>query len=337
MFYFGCLVEGGSVEENVVYMMVLVVKCFGELLGFDVLVVVDFENGVKVDVGKLVLLENVCFNVGEKKDGEVLVKFYVVFCDVFVMDVFGIVYWVQVFIYGVGKFVIVVCVGILLVDELDVLEKVFVKFEKFMLVIVVGFKVLMKLDVLNCLFDKCDQLIVGGGIVNIFLVVVGFNVGKFLCEKDLIDIVKVIVVKVEVFLLMDVVVVEIIGLIDDFMEFVSNVIVVVKLVVDVGDNDMILDVGLDIVKFFVDKILEVKIVFWNGLVGVFEVDQFGDGIKVLVYVIVDSQVFFIVGGGDILVVVDKYNVVDKVFYIFIGGGVFLEYVEGKMFFVVVML
>ncbi|MGB3620827.1 MAG: phosphoglycerate kinase [Ketobacter sp.] len=337
MSHLGRPVEGGSAEENAAYTMAPVAKRLGELLGFDVPVVADFENGVKVDAGKLVLLENVRFNAGEKKDGEALAKSYAALCDVFVMDAFGTAHRAQASTHGVGKFATVACAGILLADELDALEKALAKPEKPMLAIVAGSKVSTKLDVLNCLSDKCDQLIVGGGIANTFLAAAGFNVGKSLCEKDLIDTAKAIAAKVEVPLPTDVVVAEITGPIDDFMEFVSNAKAVVKPVADVGDNDMILDVGPDTAKLFADKILAAKTVLWNGPVGVFEVDQFGDGTKVLAHAIADSQAFSIAGGGDTLAAVDKYNVADKVSYISTGGGAFLEYVEGKTLPAVAML
>jgi phosphoglycerate kinase len=290
-----------------------------------------------VEPGKLVLLENVRFNTGEKKDGEALAKTYASLCDVFVMDAFGTAHRAQASTHGVGKFADVACAGILLADELDALEKALAKPAKPMMAIVAGSKVSTKLDVLNSLSDKCDQLIVGGGIANTFLAAAGFNVGKSLCEKDLIDTAKAIAAKVEVPLPTDVVVAEINGPIDDFMDFVSNAKAVVKAVADVGDNDMILDVGPDTAKLFADKILAAKTVLWNGPVGVFEVDQFGEGTKVLAQAVADSQAFSIAGGGDTLAAVDKYDVADKVSYISTGGGAFLEYVEGKVLPAVAML
>lgn len=327
--YLGCLKEGVWSEVD---LLVLVVQCLFELLGCEVLLVCDWVDGVDVQLGQLVLLENCCMNVGEGKDDEVLLKKYVVLCDVFVMDVFGIVYCVQVFIYGVICFVLVVVGGLLLMVELDVLVQVLDVLVKLLLVIVVGSKVSIKLELLVNLVGKVDQLIVGGGIVNIFIVVVGYNVGKFLYELDLLDIVKKIVVDVKVcgvdiLLLVDVVIVK---------QFLFDVVVEVKVVDVVVEDDLILDIGLQIVVQYVQLIEKVGIVVWNGLVGVFEFEVFSKGIEVLVCVIVSLKVFFIVGGGDILVVVDKFDIVGDVSYIFIGGGVFLEFLEGKILLVVVV-
>ena len=221
--------------------------------------------------------------------------------------------------------------------RLDALEKALAAPARPMLAIVAGSKVSTKLDVLNALSEKCDQLIVGGGIANTFLAAAGYNVGKSLCEHDLIDTAKAIAAKVEVPLPTDVVVAEVTGPIEDFMDFVTNSKAVVKPVAEVGDNDMILDVGPDTAKLFADIILAAKTVLWNGPVGVFEVDQFGEGTKVLANAIADSAAFSIAGGGDTLAAVDKYGVADKVSYISTGGGAFLEYVEGKVLPAVAML
>ncbi|HAU12110.1 MAG TPA: phosphoglycerate kinase, partial [Gammaproteobacteria bacterium] len=293
--------------------------------------------GVSVDAGKLVLLENVRFNPGEKKDDEALAKAYAALCDVFVMDAFGTAHRAQASTHGVGKFAPVACAGILLGDELDALQKALASPARPMLAIVAGSKVSTKLDVLTALSEQCDQLIVGGGIANTFLAAAGFNVGKSLCEHDLIDTAKAIAAKVEVPLPTDVVVAEVTGPIEDFMDFVTHAEAVIKPVAQVGDNDMILDVGPDTAKNFAEIILAAKTVLWNGPVGVFEVDQFGEGTKVLANAIADSAAFSIAGGGDTLAAVDKYGVADKVSYISTGGGAFLEYVEGKVLPAVAML
>ena len=337
MSHLGRPVEGGSAEENAPYTMAPVAKRLSELLGFEVPVALDWQNGLSVEPGKLVLLENVRFNQGEKKDGEELSKAYASLCDVFVMDAFGTAHRAQASTHGVGKFAPVACAGILLGDELDALEKALAAPERPMLAIVAGSKVSTKLDVLTALSEQCDQLIVGGGIANTFLAAAGYNVGKSLCEHDLIDTAKAIAAKVEVPLPTDVVVAEVTGPIDDFMDFVTNAKAVIKPVAEVGDNDMILDVGPDTAKLFADIILAAKTVLWNGPVGVFEVDQFGEGTKVLAHAIADSAAFSIAGGGDTLAAVDKYGVADKVSYISTGGGAFLEYVEGKVLPAVAML
>jgi len=337
MSHLGRPTEGGSAEENAAYTMAPVAKRLSELLGFEVPVAVDWQNGLTVDAGKLVLLENVRFNQGEKKDVAELAQAYAALCDVFVMDAFGTAHRAQASTHGVGKFAPVACAGILLGNELDALEKALASPARPMLAIVAGSKVSTKLDVLTALSDQCDQLIVGGGIANTFLAAAGYNVGKSLCEHDLIDTAKAIAAKVEVPLPTDVVVAEITGPIEDFMEFVTNAKAVIKPVAEVGDNDMILDVGPDTAKQFAEIILAAKTVLWNGPVGVFEVDQFGEGTKVLANAIAESAAFSIAGGGDTLAAVDKYGVADKVSYISTGGGAFLEYVEGKVLPAVAML
>ncbi|HAG97150.1 MAG: phosphoglycerate kinase [Pseudomonadales bacterium] len=337
MSHLGRPVEGGSAEDNAAYTMAPVARRLSELLGFDVPVAADWQNGVSVDAGKLVLLENVRFNPGEKKDDEALAKAYAALCDVFVMDAFGTAHRAQASTHGVGKFAPVACAGILLGDELDALQKALASPARPMLAIVAGSKVSTKLDVLTALSEQCDQLIVGGGIANTFLAAAGFNVGKSLCEHDLIDTAKAIAAKVEVPLPTDVVVAEVTGPIEDFMDFVTHAEAVIKPVAQVGDNDMILDVGPDTAKNFAEIILAAKTVLWNGPVGVFEVDQFGEGTKVLANAIADSAAFSIAGGGDTLAAVDKYGVADKVSYISTGGGAFLEYVEGKVLPAVAML
>ena len=337
MSHLGRPVEGGSAEENAAFGMLPVANRLSELLGFDVPVAEDWQNGLTVEPGKLVQLQNVRFNKGEKKDDEALSKAYAALCDVFVMDAFGTAHRAQASTHGVGKFAPQACAGILLGNELDALEKALANPARPMLAIVAGSKVSTKLDVLNALSEKCDQLIVGGGIANTFLAAAGFNVGKSLCEHDLIDTAKAIAEKVEVPLPTDVVVAEVTGPIDDFMDFVSNAPAVIKPVADVGDNDMILDVGPETANKFAHIIKAAKTALWNGPVGVFEVDQFGEGTKVLSQAVADSEAFSIAGGGDTLAAVDKYGVADKVSYISTGGGAFLEYVEGKVLPAVAML
>lgn len=337
MSHLGRPVEGGSEEENAAFKMAPVAKRISELLGFEVPVMTDWKNGLDVAPGKLVLLENVRFNKGEKKDKEELAKAYAALCDVFVMDAFGTAHRAEASTHGVGHFAPVACAGILLGDELDALEKALAKPARPMLAIVAGSKVSTKLDVLTSLSEKCDQLIVGGGIANTFLAAAGFNVGKSLCESDLIDTAKAIAAKVSVPLPTDVVVAEVTGPIDDFMAFVTNAKAVVKKVEDVQDNDMILDVGPQTAKSFAKIITDAKTILWNGPVGVFEVDQFGGGTQALAQAIADSEGFSIAGGGDTLAAVDKYGVEDKVSYISTGGGAFLEFVEGKTLPAVAML
>ena len=337
MSHLGRPVEGGSDEENAAFKMAPVAHRISELLGFEVPVVADWKNGLSVEPGKLVLLENVRFNKGEKKDNEELARAYASLCDVFVMDAFGTAHRAEASTHGVGRFAPVACAGILLADELNALEKALANPARPMLAIVAGSKVSTKLDVLNSLSEKCDQLIVGGGIANTFLAAAGYNVGKSLCEADLIDTAKAIAAKVSVPLPTDVTVAEVTGPIDDFMAFVSSAKAVVKNVSDVGDNDMILDVGPETAAAFARIVTEAKTILWNGPVGVFEVDQFGEGTKTLAQAVAYSSAFSIAGGGDTIAAIDKYGVADQVSYISTGGGAFLEYVEGKTLPAVAML
>lgn len=299
-------------------------------LGRDVPLVSDYLNGVDVKAGEIVLFENVRFNKGEKKNADELAQKYAALCDVFVMDAFGTAHRAEGSTHGVAKFAPVACAGPLLAAELDALGKALDKPARPMVAIVAGSKVSTKLDVLTSLSSICDQLIVGGGIANTFLAAAGFKVGKSLCEHDLIDTAKAIAEKVNVPLPTDVVVAEITGPIDDFMAFVNAAKPVVKKVADVGDNDMILDVGPETAAQFADMLKASKTILWNGPVGVFEVDSFGNGTKELSNAIADSAAFSIAGGGDTLAAIDKYGVADKISYISTGGGAFLEFVEGKV-------
>jgi phosphoglycerate kinase len=199
-----------------------------------------------------------------------------------------------------------------------------------MVAIVAGSKVSTKLDVLNSLSTICDQLIVGGGIANTFLAAAGYNVGKSLCEADLIDTAKAIAAKVDVPLPVDVVVADTSNLDGDFMAFVNAASAIVKDVKDITDNDMILDVGPKTAERFAELLKSAKTILWNGPVGVFEVDQFGHGTQTLAQAIADSSAFSIAGGGDTLAAIDKYAVTDRIGYISTGGGAFLEFVEGKV-------
>ena len=337
MSHLGRPVEGGTAEENGPFTMAPVAARLGELLGFEVPLVKDYLDGVNVAPGHLVLFENVRFNKGEKKNNEDLARKLASLCDVFVMDAFGTAHRAEATTYGAGMFAPVACAGTLMAAELEALEKALAKPERPMLAIVAGSKVSTKLDVLNCLSEKCDQLIVGGGIANTFLAAAGYNVGKSLCEHDLIPTAKALAAKVSVPLPVDVVVAEVSGPIDDFMAFVSSAVPVIKQVADVGDNDMILDVGPETAAQFAGIVKQAKTILWNGPVGVFEVDAFGNGTKVLAEAIAASAGFSIAGGGDTLAAVDKYNVAEQVSYISTGGGAFLEYVEGKVLPAVEML
>ena len=324
--HLGRPVEGEFTEEN---SLKPVADYLSQALGRTVPLVQNYLNGIEVKAGEVVLLENVRFNKGEKKNADELAQQYAALCDVFVMDAFGTAHRAEGSTHGVAKFAKVACAGPLLAAELEALGKALKTPAHPMVAIVAGSKVSTKLDVLTSLSDLCDQLIVGGGIANTFLAAAGYNVGKSLCEHDLIDTAKAIAAKVNVPLPIDVVVAEVKGPIDDFMAFVNGVDAIVKSVEDVGDNDMILDVGPKTAAQFAEMLKASKTILWNGPVGVFEVDKFGHGTEVLSKAIADSAAFSIAGGGDTLAAIDKYGVSDKISYISTGGGAFLEFVEGK--------
>lgn len=290
-------------------------------LGREVPLVKDYLDGVEVKPGELVLLENVRFNKGEKKNTDELAQQYAALCDVFVMDAFGTAHRAQGSTHGVAKFAKVACAGPLLAAELDALGKALDKPQRPMVAIVAGSKVSTKLDVLTSLADICDQLIVGGGIANTFLAAAGYKVGKSLHEADLIDTAKAIAAKVAVPLPVDVVVAK---------EFAESAEATVKVISDVADDDMILDIGPKTAAMFGEMLKASQTILWNGPVGVFEFDQFGNGTKVLAQAIAQSPAFSIAGGGDTLAAIDKYGVAEQISYISTGGGAFLEFVEGKV-------
>ncbi len=290
-------------------------------LGREVPLIKDYLDGVEVKPGELVLLENVRFNKGEKKNTDELAQKYAALCDVFVMDAFGTAHRAQGSTHGVAKFAKVACAGPLLAAELDALGKALDKPQRPMVAIVAGSKVSTKLDVLTSLADICDQLIVGGGIANTFLAAAGYKVGKSLHEADLIDTAKAIAAKVAVPLPVDVVVAK---------EFAESAEATVKAIADVADDDMILDIGPKTAAMFGEMLKSSQTILWNGPVGVFEFDQFGNGTKVLAQAIAQSPAFSIAGGGDTLAAIDKYGVAEQISYISTGGGAFLEFVEGKV-------
>ena len=310
--------EGEFSEEN---SLAPVAAYLGKALGREVPLVKDYLGGVQVEPGQLVLLENVRFNAGEKKNADELAKQYAALCDVFVMDAFGTAHRAEGSTHGVAKFAKVAAAGPLLAGELDALGKALGNPARPMAAIVAGSKVSTKLDVLNSLAQICDQLIVGGGIANTFLAAAGYKVGKSLYEADLVDTAKAIAAKVSVPLPVDVVVAK---------EFAETAEAVTKSINDVADDDMILDIGPVSAQQFADLLKSAKTILWNGPVGVFEFDQFGEGTRTLAQAIADSDAFSIAGGGDTLAAIDKYGIGEKVSYISTGGGAFLEFVEGKV-------
>ena len=317
--------EGVFSEEN---SLAPVSAYLSEALGRKVPLVRDYLDGVEVQPGEVVLLENVRFNSGEKKNTDELSKKYAALCDIYVMDAFGTAHRAQASTHGAGAHARVTCAGPLLAAELEALGKALDKPAKPMAAIVAGSKVSTKLDVLNSLAEICDQLIVGGGIANTFLAAAGFPVGKSLYEADLVDTAKAIAAKVSVPLPVDVVVAK---------EFSADAEATVKAVADVAEDDMILDIGPQTAAHFAELLKSAKTVLWNGPVGVFEFEQFAGGTQVLAQAIADSDAFSIAGGGDTLAAIDKFGVSDKISYISTGGGAFLEFVEGKMLPAVEML
>lgn len=318
MSHLGRPTEGEYEEE---YSLQPVADHLSGLLGKPVKLVKDWQNGVELADGEVVLFENVRFNKGEKKDDETLSKAYAALCDIFVMDAFGTAHRAQASTHGVAKFAPVACAGPLLAAELDALAKALDKPERPLVAIVGGSKVSTKLTVLESLSDVVDQLIVGGGIANTFLAAAGKPVGKSLCEADLIPQAQALAAKVNIPLPTDVVVGQ---------EFSENAAATLKGVDDVTENDMIFDIGPDTAKQFATILKDAKTIIWNGPVGVFEFDQFGEGTKSLSLAIAESIAFSIAGGGDTLAAVDKYEIADKISYISTGGGAFLEFVEGKV-------
>lgn len=317
--------EGVFSEEN---SLAPVAAYLSEALGLEVPLVRDYLDGVEVKPGEVVLLENVRFNPGEKKNTDELSQKYAALCDVYVMDAFGTAHRAQASTHGAGKHAKVACAGPLLAAELEALGKALDKPAKPMAAIVAGSKVSTKLDVLNSLSEICDQLIVGGGIANTFLAAAGLPVGKSLYEPELVDTAKAIAAKVSVPLPVDVVVAK---------AFAADAEATVKAVADVAEDDMILDIGPQTAANFAELLKTAKTVLWNGPVGVFEFDQFADGTRVLAEAIAASDAFSIAGGGDTLAAIDKFGVADKISYISTGGGAFLEFVEGKVLPAVEML
>ena len=313
--------EGAGAEQNSAYTLAPVAAHLSTLLGSDVALVNDWQQGVELSNGDVCLLENVRFNVGEKANDDVLAKAYAGICDVFVMDAFGTSHRAQASTHGVAKYAPVACAGPLLATELDALKRALASPERPMVAIVGGSKVSTKLSVLDTLSDKVDQLIVGGGIANTFLAAAGKPVGKSLCEHDLLSTATAIANKTYIPLPIDVV---------TGVEFSATTPAVIKVAEAVADEDMIFDIGPQSQQQLNAILAEAKTIIWNGPVGVFEFDQFGLGTEAIANAIANSDAFSIAGGGDTLAAIDKYNVADKISYISTGGGAFLEFVEGKV-------
>jgi phosphoglycerate kinase len=295
------------------------------LLGQEVRLVRDWLEGIELDEGPVVLCENVRFNRGEKKDDEILAKKMADLCDIYVMDAFGSAHRAQSSTHGVAKYAPVACAGPLLVGELEALKKALDNPARPMIAIVGGSKVSTKLTMLESLLKVVDQLIVGGGIANTFIAAAGHNVGKSLYEADLLETATRLKAAVQerggdIPLPVDVVCGK---------EFSDSAEAILKRVSEVTDDDMIFDVGPKTSRHFTEILKGAGTIVWNGPIGVFEFDQFGEGTKMLARAIAESSAFSIAGGGDTLAAVAKYGMGDQVSYISTGGGAFLEFLEGK--------
>ena len=303
-----------------------------ELLGRDVPLVKDWLDGVEVEPGNVVLLENVRFLVGEKSCDDALAKKMAALCDVFVMDAFGTAHRAQASTYGVAEHAPVACAGPLLAAELEALAKALDNPARPMVAIVGGSKVSTKITVLDALANVVDCLIVGGGIANTFIAAAGHGVGKSLCEADMLDTARELAGnrddRAEIPVPSDVVVGD---------EFSADAKATIKATDAVLADEMILDIGPETAKRFAEILAGAGTIIWNGPVGVFEFDNFGAGTKALAEAIADSDAFSVAGGGDTLAAIDKYGLADKISYISTGGGAFLEFVEGKKLPAVAML
>lgn len=315
-------------EYNPEFSLQPVVDYLNDALDVPVRLAKDYLDGIELNGGEVVVLENVRFNKGEKKNDEALAKKMAALCDVYVMDAFGTAHRAQASTHGVGLFAETACAGPLLAGELEALGKAMDHPARPMVAIVGGSKVSTKLTVLKSLSQVADQLVVGGGIANTFIAANGGNVGKSLYEADLVDTAKELMKECSIPVATDVVVGK---------EFDEKTPATTKSVADVADDDMIFDLGPDSSAQLADILKNAKTILWNGPVGVFEFDQFAEGTKVIADAIAQSDAFSIAGGGDTLAAIDKFGIKDKVSYISTGGGAFLEFVEGKTLPAVAML
>jgi phosphoglycerate kinase len=315
--------EGVWSEEN---SLQPVADVLAAKLGKPVRLIRDWiEGGFDIAEGELVLLENCRINKGEKKNVEETARKYAALCDVFVMDAFGTAHRAQASTYGIAQYAPVASAGILLTGELDALNKALASPARPMVAIVGGSKVSTKLTVLEALSEKVDQLVVGGGIANTFLKAAGHPVGKSLCEDDLVPTAKALMEKMSargatIPIAVDVVVGK---------QFDPAEPAVLKDADAVADDEMIFDIGPKSAKELADIIMKAGTVVWNGPVGVFEFDQFGEGTKTVASAIANTHAFTLAGGGDTIAAIQKYDIYDKVSYISTAGGAFLEFLEGK--------
>jgi phosphoglycerate kinase len=315
-------------EYNEEFSLLPVVNYLKEHLSSPVRLEKDYLDGLEIAPGELVVLENVRFNKGEKKDDEALSKRYAALCDIYVMDAFGTAHRAQASTHGVGKFAPIACAGPLLFNELDALGKALGNPARPMVAIVGGSKVSTKLTVLDSLSKIADQLIVGGGIANTFIAAQGHNVGKSLYEADLIPEAKRLLQTCHIPVPTDVRVAT---------EFSETATATLKSASDIKDDEQVLDLGDVSAQQLADILLKAKTILWNGPVGVFEFPNFRKGTEIVANAIANSDAFSIAGGGDTLAAIDLFGIADKISYISTGGGAFLEFVEGKKLPAVVML
>jgi len=323
MSHLGRPTEGVPISEQPEASLAPVAKHLAKLLGVDVNLSTNYYHNpaqVNPGEGEIVLLENIRINAGEKSNDDELAKHYAALCDVFVMDAFGTAHRAQASTHGVAKFAAQCCAGPLLAQELDALELALKKPERPMLAIVGGAKVSSKLQVLESLANIVDQLIVGGGIANTFLLAAGYNVGLSLVEKDLLDTAKSLMAKTNIPMPIDVRVAK---------SFSADAQATIKLVSEVSDDDMILDVGPQTEAMFTDIIAGMKTIIWNGPVGVFEFEQFEHGTRAVAKAVASNKGFSIAGGGETISAIDKFGVTKDISYISTGGGAFLEFVQGE--------
>ena len=322
MSHLGRPIEG---EYDETFSLQPVANYLSQALAMEVSLIKNWTQGIDINPGQLVLLENVRFNIGEKSNNKTLSQQIAKLCDIYVMDAFGTAHRKQASTYGVAQFAPVATAGPLLTGELAALTQSLDKPQHPMLAIVGGSKVSTKLTVLESLSKKVDQLIVGGGIANTFIAASGYNVGKSLYEVDLIDQAQHLIQQAkeqgrEIPVPTDVVTAK---------EFSDSAIATIKAVDLVEDDDMILDIGPETAKKFAQMSKDASTIVWNGPIGVFEIDQFANGTETLARGIAESKGFSIAGGGDTLAAIDKYQIEKQISYISTGGGAFLEFLEGN--------
>ena len=317
MSHLGRPVEG---EYDESLRMQPVAEVLHQALDLPVPVIKDMRGSIPTELGSVSILENVRFEIGEKENSDQLAKQYASLCDIFVMDAFATAHRAQASTHGVAKFAPIACAGPLLMAELEALTKATGEPSRPVIAVIGGSKVSTKLDILENLAKVVDQIIVGGGIGNTFLGAAGFPLGKSLSERELIEVAEEIAGKVEVPVPIDVITTK---------ELSKDGVATLRLVEDVRDDDIIVDIGPRTARSLSERLVQAGTIIWNGPMGVFEIDQFGEGTRVVAEAVATSQGFSVVGGGDTLAAIEKYGVQNQMSYVSTGGGAFLEFFEGK--------